>query len=403
MKHFIIIFLLSFISTAVLSQGIVFEEGTFTEALEKAKKQDKILFLDAFTTWCGPCKMMSRDVFPQAAVGEFFNEHFISIKIDMEKGEGIGLRETYNVNSFPTLLFIDSDGKELHKLIGGMYAEDLIKGAKNVVDPNTRLPALTLQYESGKRDINFLLKFINVLHGARENEMAQKVSKELVDLAPISSFDNKEMFQVLDLAKIKYGSSNYEYLVNMEQKLIPLVGSELYFQVLDGAIKNYLYEKAENSDTTLEELNAAILETRQDRAIEFFQNRMENDLRYSYYLANNDYEGWFDKKIEEADKLKGTMEYVHFIHDFGSEVATNPKFENSKNSYERALKIGHEIVEKDGGVIMGSFLLAKLYLKLENKEQALKYFNMFFDNNEAAGGNVTHVSVTDLKKEIDSL
>ena len=111
MKHIVIVLFTSLLSTTLFSQGIAFEQGTFTEALEKAKKEDKILFMDAYTEWCGPCKMMSKDVFPQKEVGDFFNEHFVSIKIDMEQGEGIGLRETYDVNSFPTLLFIDASGK----------------------------------------------------------------------------------------------------------------------------------------------------------------------------------------------------------------------------------------------------------------------------------------------------
>lgn len=402
MKHIIIVLFISLLSTTLFSQGIVFEQGTFTEALEKAKKEDKILFMDSYTEWCGPCKMMSKDVFPQKEVGDFFNEHFVSIKIDMEQGEGIGLRETYDVNSFPTLLFIDANGKEIHKLIGGMYAEDLIKGAKNVVDPNKRLPALAERYNKGDRSFDFMRNYIEVLYGAREDKKAEKVAIEFVSNTPITKFDNKDMFQILALSKIKYGSSDYWYVVNMEEQLIPLVGSEEYFQVLDGAIKNYLYEKAENGKS-LDELEAAIIETKQDRANPFFQERLENNLRYAYYLGNDELTKWVDLKLEEAESLKGSQEYVFFIHDFGTEMVNNPKFDNSKESYDKVLKVGHEIADHGDGVIMGSFLLAKVYLKTGNKEQALKYYNLFFEHNGAAGGNNTHVTVFDLKKAIDNL
>ena len=402
MKHIVIVLFTSLLSTTLFSQGIAFEQGTFTEALEKAKKEDKILFMDAYTEWCGPCKMMSKDVFPQKEVGDFFNEHFVSIKIDMEQGEGIGLRETYDVNSFPTLLFIDASGKEIHKLIGGMYAEDLIKGAKNVVDPNKRLPALTERYNRGDRSFDFMRNYIEVLYGAREEKKAEQVAMEFVSNTPITKFDDKDMFQILALSKIKYGSSNYWYLVNMEEYLMPLVGSEKYFQVLDVAIKNYLYDKAENGKS-LEELEAAILETKQDRANPYFQQRIEKNLRYAYYLAKDDVSKWVDLKLAEAESLKGSQEYVFFVHDIGAEMVNNPKLDNAKEAYDKVLKVGHQIADHSNGVIMGSFMLAKLYLKTGNKEQALKYFNLFFENNGAVGGNNTHVTVTDLKKEIDNL
>lgn len=401
MKHIILLLFSTLISTTLTAQGIEFEQGTFNEALQKAKNEKKILFMDSYTTWCGPCKMMSKEVFPQKEVGDFFNEHFVSIKIDMEKGEGIDLRETYDVQSFPTLLFIDAEGKELTKIIGALYAEDLIKGAKNVVDPNTRMPALAKKYDNGERRMDFVLNYINVLYGAGDNEKAEEVAKEFVANTPISKFDNKETFKILDLAKIKYGSKEYWYLVNMEEKLIPLVGSEEYFQVLDGTIRTYLYEKTETSKT-IEELNAAILETKQDRANDYFQQRLEENLKYTYYLEQKDFKKWFDLKMEEANE-KEAMEYIFFVHDFGTEIATNPVFKDSKESFERALKLGHEIVGTGKGVIMGSFLLAKLYLGMGNKEQASKYFDMFFEKNKAAGGNITHVTVTDLKKEIDNL
>ena len=75
--------------SAVIGQGIEFFHGSWEEALAEAKKQEKPIFVDAFTTWCGPCKMMSRSVFTEEEVGTFFNENFISLKIDMIKLKNI--------------------------------------------------------------------------------------------------------------------------------------------------------------------------------------------------------------------------------------------------------------------------------------------------------------------------
>src|SRR5690554_7882772 len=71
--------------------GIFFESLTFEEAIQKAKKENKLIFLDAYAVWCGPCKLMDRTTFKSEKVGALFNENFINIKIDMEKGEGVDL------------------------------------------------------------------------------------------------------------------------------------------------------------------------------------------------------------------------------------------------------------------------------------------------------------------------
>ena len=84
MKQLIFSLLVLFLATSVQAGGIDFFHGTWEEALEKAKKEDKLIFVDAYTTWCGPCKRMSKQVFPQDAVGEFYNKNFVSMKIDME-------------------------------------------------------------------------------------------------------------------------------------------------------------------------------------------------------------------------------------------------------------------------------------------------------------------------------
>lgn len=73
-------------SFTMFGQGIVFETGNWESILKKAKKEKKLIYLDAYTSWCGPCKMMKKSIFPDAQVGKYFNENFVNAQIDMEKG-----------------------------------------------------------------------------------------------------------------------------------------------------------------------------------------------------------------------------------------------------------------------------------------------------------------------------
>ena len=75
----------------VAAQGVEFRDLTFGQALEQARTENKLVFMDCYTSWCGPCKNMLKNVFTLPEAGEFMYAHFVCVKYDMEQGEGIGL------------------------------------------------------------------------------------------------------------------------------------------------------------------------------------------------------------------------------------------------------------------------------------------------------------------------
>ncbi len=105
------------------------------EAKKIAKEENKMIFMDAYASWCGPCKMMDKRVFSNSEVSEFFNENFVSVKIDMDKD--VRLRNAFKVRAYPTLFFLDSDGMVISKKVGYHDAKDFLKlGQKAVENAN---------------------------------------------------------------------------------------------------------------------------------------------------------------------------------------------------------------------------------------------------------------------------
>jgi thioredoxin-related protein len=134
------------------NREISFEHGDVASVLAKAKKENKLIFIDAYTSWCGPCKWMASNVFTNDTVADYFNKNFVNYKLDMEKGEGVEMAKKYDVRCYPNLLFIDGDGKLVHRGAGGMLPKDFIAFAGNSMLPGKNFISLTDEFE--KKGLN---------------------------------------------------------------------------------------------------------------------------------------------------------------------------------------------------------------------------------------------------------
>lgn len=166
------------------NEGVQFVEGkSFAEVLTQAKAEKKKVFVDCYTSWCGPCRKMAKEVFPLKEMGDYVNARFVSVKIDMEKGEGVELCKRYDVNAYPTLLFLDSDGTVLHRMLGFQTAEAFRQGVESgLADDGMRL--LKQRYQEGDRSAAFLESYLAALAEQRMmNERRQVMKDYLADKA----------------------------------------------------------------------------------------------------------------------------------------------------------------------------------------------------------------------------
>lgn len=193
--------------------GIVFDHGTWQEAKQKATKENKLIFVDFFTEWCGPCLGMAEEIFPQMEVGNLYNARFVNLKIDAEKGEGLTLKDRYAIGSYPTYLFIDPQTEEIvHRSSSRQDAATFIFTGQSALNPKMRSPYLEKEYASGNRDRELLLAYMDYLASVYRRDELQKVLAEytgrkdfaLTDSADwnvfvkhINGVDNPQMREVL--------------------------------------------------------------------------------------------------------------------------------------------------------------------------------------------------------------
>ncbi|MEM6965300.1 MAG: thioredoxin domain-containing protein [Bacteroidota bacterium] len=117
--------------------GVEFvQSATLSDVLDKAAAENKLVFVDFYATWCQPCKMMQKDVYPDQTISSFFNKNFISYKIDGEKGNGRNLAALYNVKAYPTLVWLDAKGRVVERKEGAAYHTELMRLAKSALEKN---------------------------------------------------------------------------------------------------------------------------------------------------------------------------------------------------------------------------------------------------------------------------
>ena len=165
-----------------MAQGVIFEpEGTTLEqAAAKAQAENKLIFLDCYTTWCGPCKKMVRETFPQESVGAYMNAKFVNLKIDMESAYGAPLAKKLQVQAYPTFVIFTANAEEINRILGYHDAESFIKVLEEKSQDNSSGP-LQQRWRSGDRDPQFLMEYLQTLNASYKADEANDVAEAILD------------------------------------------------------------------------------------------------------------------------------------------------------------------------------------------------------------------------------
>lgn len=212
--------------------GIEFFHGTFAEAKALAAKENKIIFMDAYAEWCGPCKRMAATVFTDDKVGQFMNDNFINLKMDMEKGEGPTLSNTFDVSAYPTLIFMDDKGKLIQKEVGAYPTEQFIKAAQTALSKIDNTSALDKMFKDGSRDADFLVKYVKALN--RSSKPSQKIVNDYLITA---DFKKEATLRLIFEGTLQSDSKVFDYLIQNRAPITLLYGKKSVQQKIENAIK----------------------------------------------------------------------------------------------------------------------------------------------------------------------
>ncbi len=217
-KFALVTILLSVIYFSVYSQNrsITFIEKPWQDILTLAKAENKLIFLDAYTSWCGPCKWVAANMFTKDTIADYYNKSFVCAHFDMEKGEGIQLAQVYQIKAYPTLLFINPEGTMIHKRVGApQQIQDYLTMGQIASTPGEGFNDCMLEFQKGNRDPKFIMKYLDRLQGAYMpvNEPLQQYFASQMD----ADLLNRANWDMIYLYVTDMDSREFAYLISHQK------------------------------------------------------------------------------------------------------------------------------------------------------------------------------------------
>lgn len=342
-------------------EGIKFENDTFQNILNKAKKENKLVFLDAFASWCGPCKLLERNVFPQKEVGEFYNKNFINSRFDMEKGEGRDIARKYGINSYPSLLFINGNGEVVFKGMGYMDISDFLEMGKDVLNPENKIEKRIEKFHAGEKDPEFLLK---LMKDVAKNDFAfgQKISERYFQVKENSELTKDDAGILLYFTKSS-DDENFKIFQNKKTELLKFIPENVLNDFEKQLRLTTIIKKAVDYNT--EKIDNDYLITEATKVLgEKDAKILSSRLRKDFYLSSKNY----------LEYEKASLDYYENPADFSSEELNQISWDfflyvSNVDSLKKAVEWSLESIKKHEDNI-NTDTLARLYYKLNDLKNA---------------------------------
>ena len=296
------------------NEGIHFETDSLPVLELQAKKEGKLIFIDAYFTGCEPCAWMADSVFTDSAVAHFYNSNFINGQINMGKGERRDLAKKYHVNCFPTYLFIDGDGNVVHRMSSTCPAEQFVEIGKDALNPEKQFCALQKKYDGGTSTSSEFISYMILreatclgLDSTMVKRMAEYDSTQaeanLTDrqnwavlYSPVISDPHSRMFQYFllhrDIYKTKYTADSVNQTLN---------------RVYGTAMSNCLYQKVPADTDGYKNLRAEIIALNEPAL-----NQLVSGENIEFYRVTKDWDNYRDTMMMYVEKYAAKDDWLIF-------------------------------------------------------------------------------------------
>ena len=380
------------ISAAAQPNSIVFYDTTWAAVKAKAKTEGKPIYVDCYTTWCGPCKWMNKNVFTNKEVADYYNTHFINVKMDMEKGEGKDMASRSRVKSYPTFLYFDKNGKTMHRTQGTRDTATFLQDGKDALNPKNQLLTWHKKYSNGNRDSKFIRDFLMMRKklGLRRNYVTKPMAHWYFALElEKGTLLSKENIGVIDayLDGIEHPAFNYFYTHRKEFAQLgdsAKVYDKIFKLYKNAFQKAYVWQQQDDGGWQ-QELNDSIYQIAKNTVQNSGFERSDEIIKATtpgYYFAKKEW-GNYAKTVIEYEKAypKDNWNWYNSVAwDFYEKIDDKKLLEQALKWAEKSLEFNEYYANTD--------TKASVLYKLGRKEEALKTAKKAVEMGKANGSDV---------------
>ncbi|CAA7391426.1 Thioredoxin [Chryseobacterium fistulae] len=352
-------------------EAIQFQETSFKDLIAKAKKENKIVFIDAYASWCGPCKLMEKNIFTQKSVGDYYNANFVNARFDMEKGEGREIAAKYGVRSYPSYLFLNGDGELISQNFGYMEEEMFLSMAKEVNSPNNKKGSLKERFAQGEASPDFLINIMK-LNSNSDFDFAKKASERY--------FANKKKTDELSKDDIGFllfflkspEDQNYKVFLDRKNEIIKYLPAETYTE-FDNQMKLTKVIEQSIDDKNNKINDEYFIKTAEPLIGKENAITRLNQIKLDYYEQHSNFAEYEKTALEYYKNTESTdpTELLKAAWIFSDHVKNQP-------SLKKAIEWAEKSVMR-GETPENTYILANLFFLTGNNEMAKTYAEMAKD------------------------
>lgn len=368
---------------------------TWQEIKEKAKHENKYIFVDCYATWCKPCRLMDRDIYPNDTVGNYINANFISLRLQMDAttqdipeiqkwyATAKTFQIDYSVSVFPTFLFFSPNGNLVHKDVGAKNVQQMLMIAAQAMDTSQQYYALLEKYKQNNISIVKMSELAQTAKKLGDKELSLRIAaeytKNYLNKLPIDSLFNKNILTFVGDFPENIHSTDKIIQLCLEQS--PIIDKVMFPGFAKNVVeyfirRDFVIPALKNADKNKVNPNWNNLTNNVKKAFneEYALSTVLN-AKPDYYKFKKDWKNYTKSVIQKVEKdLRSTFKGVEGALDLNNNAWDIFLYSNDKNQLNKALvwsDYALNLAASDSFILAGCMdTKANILYKLGNKHDA---------------------------------
>jgi len=363
MRLLYMFFLCISLQTLQSQNQFVPDDTPYKTALETAKKEGKPLFVMLYADWCPHCNLMKKEVFSNASVMDFLKKNYICVWKNIEKEEGIALKNKFNTKSLPTFLFLDSNETLLYALKGEMKTPEFMAEANNALNPKLQYPHLEAAFMADTSNATKYFELLNVLKKGRDRTELSIPTHIYLSTQSDAQLISETNWRIISNGVTDINSREFQFVLKHQKEFAAVASQNRIDRKIESIVNESLRPYVDNLDT--------INYFKQREIAKSMKVQKADSLVFKFDLTLAERtENWeFYKKVTLDETEKLAWNDASFLKEIGQ---TYFKHITDIESLKKSISwVKHSLELNDS--YDGNLLTAKLYNKIKDKKSALKF------------------------------